>query len=62
MVRQPEGGAIVLVGDWAIARPYLTHAAYFASKGAIPTLTRTLAVELGSRNPAIRVNAILQDR
>jgi pteridine reductase len=59
MVRQPEGGVIVLIGDWAIARPYVTHAAYFASKGAIPTLTRTLAVELGTRNPAIRVNAIL---
>jgi pteridine reductase len=59
MVRQPEGGVIVLIGDWAAQRPYVTHAAYFASKGAIPTLTRTLAVELGTRNPAIRVNAIL---
>jgi pteridine reductase len=59
MVRQPEGGVIVLIGDWAMARPYVNYAAYFASKGAIPTLTRTLAVELGTRNPAIRVNAIL---
>ena len=59
MVKQPEGGVIVLIGDWAIARPYVSHAAYFASKGAIPTLTRTLAVELGSRNPEVRVNAIL---
>src|SRR5262249_2815989 len=59
MVRQAEGGCIVNLGDWAIVRPYVNHAAYFPSKGAIPTLTRCLAVELGSRNPAVRVNAIL---
>jgi pteridine reductase len=59
MVRQPEGGCIVTLGDWAIARPYVNYAAYFPSKGAIPTLTRCLAVELGSRNPAVRVNCIL---
>ena len=40
-------------------RPYLNYAAYFPSKGAIPTLTRCLAVELGSRNPRVRVNCIL---
>src|SRR5579875_2305499 len=43
MVRQPEGGCIITFGDWAVVRPYLDHAAYFASKGAIPTLTRCLA-------------------
>jgi pteridine reductase len=59
MVKQPEGGCIVNVGDWAESRPYLDHAAYFASKGAIPTITRTLAVELGTRNPNVRVNCIL---
>jgi pteridine reductase len=59
MVKQPEGGVIVNIGDWAIDRPYLNYAAYFPSKGAIPTLTRTLAVELGTRNPRVRVNAIL---
>lgn len=59
MVRQPEGGCIVTLGDWAIERPYVNYAAYFPSKGAIPTLTRCLAVELGSRNPAVRVNCIL---
>jgi pteridine reductase len=59
MVEQPTGGAIVNFGDWAIARPYLNYAAYFASKGSIPTLTRTFAVELASRNPRVRVNAIL---
>ena len=59
MVGQPEGGAIVTIGDWACARPYAGYAAYFLSKGAIPTLTRTLAVELAARNRAIRVNCIL---
>lgn len=59
MTKQPEGGTIVNIGDWAVARPYLDYAAYFPSKGAIPTLTRTFAVELASRNPRVRVNAIL---
>jgi pteridine reductase len=59
MVSQPGGGAIVNIGDWAIVRPYLDYAAYFPSKGAIPTMTRDFAVELGSRNPRVRVNAIL---
>ena len=59
MVRQEDGGCIVNFGDWAEARPYLHHAAYFASKGAIPALTRCLAVELGTRNPCVRTNCIL---
>jgi pteridine reductase len=59
MVKQPEGGSIINFGDWAIDRPYINYAAYFPSKGAIPTLTRCLAVELGSRNPRVRVNCIM---
>jgi pteridine reductase len=59
MTRQPEGGCIITLGDWAVVRPYVNYAAYFPSKGAIPTLTRTLAVELGTRNPRVRVNCIL---
>lgn len=59
MVRQESGGSIVTIGDWAIARPYLDYAAYFPSKGAIPALTRSLAVEFASRNPRIRVNCVL---
>jgi pteridine reductase len=58
MVGQPDGGCIVNIGDWAVARPYVNYAAYFASKGAIPALTRCLAVELGTRNPRVRVNCI----
>jgi pteridine reductase len=59
MVKQKSGGSIVLVGDWADIRPYLDYAAYFPSKGAIPTMTRSFAVELGTRNPNVRVNCIL---
>ncbi len=59
MVEQPTGGAIVNLGDWATRRPYLDYAAYFASKGSIPTITRDFAHELADRNPRIRVNAIL---
>lgn len=59
MVKQSEGGCIVNFGDWADARPYTGYAAYFPSKAAIPGLTRMFAVELGTRNPNVRVNAIL---
>jgi pteridine reductase len=59
MVQQPEGGVIVNIGDWAEVRPYLNYAAYFPSKGAVTAITRSLAVELGSRNPRVRVNCIL---
>lgn len=59
MAAQASGGAIVNIGDWAIGRPYPDHAAYFIAKGTIPTLTRMLAVELGMRNPRVRVNAVL---
>jgi pteridine reductase len=58
MVGQPEGGCIINLGDWAVKRPYLDHAAYFVSKGALSTLTRCLAVELGTRNPRVRVSCI----
>jgi len=59
MVRQESGGSIVTLGDWAVARPYRDYAAYFPSKGAIPALTRSLAVEFAARNPRVRVNCIL---
>lgn len=59
MAAQASGGAIINVGDWATIRPYRDYAAYFPSKGAIPTLTRTFAVELAARNPRIRVSAVL---
>jgi pteridine reductase len=59
MVQQESGGCIINIGDWAEVRPYLHYAAYFPSKGAVTALTRSLAVELASRNPRVRVNCIL---
>jgi pteridine reductase len=59
MVKQPGGGCIVNLGDWADSRPYTGYAAYFPSKAAIPGLTRVFAVELGTRNPNVRVNTVL---
>lgn len=59
MVSQSHGGAIINLGDWAVSRPYREFAPYFVSKGAIEVLTHTMAIELGLRNPNIRVNAVL---
>ncbi len=59
MVEQASGGCIVNIGDWATCRPYLDHAAYFPSKGAVEVMTRSLAVELAHRNQRIRVNCVL---
>ena len=59
MIAQPAGGAIVNLGDWATSRPYRGYSAYFPSKGAVEAMTRSFAVELASRNPRIRVNAVL---
>jgi pteridine reductase len=56
MAEQETGSAIVNIGDWAIARPYRDHGAYFVSKATIPTMTRMFAVEL---SPRVRVNAVL---
>lgn len=58
MATQSTGGSIVNLGDWATSRPYMDHAAYFPSKGAVDVMTRSLAVELATRNAAIRVNCI----
>lgn len=59
MAQQSSGGAIVNIGDWAITRPYRDFAAYFPSKGAVPAITQSMAVELALRNARVRVNAVL---
>ena len=59
MVSQDHGGSIVNIGDWSTIRPCGDYAAYYPSKGTIPTITRCLAVELARRNPCVRVNAVL---
>ncbi len=58
MAGQPGGGSVVNISDWATIRPYLDHAAYFPSKGAVEAMTRSLAVEFAQLNRRIRVNCI----
>ena len=59
MVRQPDGGGIVTLGDVAVDRPSTDSAAFFPSQGAISAMTRSLAVEFAARNPRVRVNCVL---
>jgi pteridine reductase len=53
-LRQRQG-AIINITDIHAERPLADHALYCAAKGALLTLTRALAQELG---PEIRVNAV----
>ncbi len=59
MTGQDSGGAIINIGDWSTIRPYRDFAAYFPSKSAVVSITQLMAVELATRNPHVRVNAIL---
>jgi pteridine reductase len=59
MVRQPDGGGIVTMGDSAVDHPSTGLASFFPSQGAIPAMTRSLAVEFAARNPRVRVNCVL---
>lgn len=62
MMGQETGGAIVTVGDWAVARPAPDQTGYLPSKGAVVALTRSLAVDFALRNPRVRVNCVLPGR
>ncbi len=59
MTHQEFGGAIINIGDTATIRPYRDFAAYFPSKSSVISITQSMAVELATRNPRVRVNAIL---
>jgi pteridine reductase len=59
MLRQPEGGAIVLIGDAACERPGRGTAAWLPSLAAIAAVVPGLAEELAVRQPRVRVNAVL---
>ena len=51
-----NGGSVINIGSTASVDAIATASVYSATKGAIDTMTRVLATELGSRN--IRVNVI----
>ncbi len=53
-------GRIVALGDWSTAAAVYRHyGPYLVSKSAVPTVVKVLALELGSRCPAVTANAIL---
>lgn len=52
----PNGGSVINLGSTASTDAVPTASVYSATKGAVDTLTRVLAAELGQRN--IRVNVI----
>ena len=52
----PDGGSIINISSVASEQAVPTAAVYSATKGAVDTVTRVLAAELGPRK--IRVNAI----
>ena len=52
----PEGGSIINIGSLASSLTPPTAVIYNATKGAVDTITRTLAKELGPRK--IRVNSV----
>src|SRR5262249_8449888 len=52
----PEGGSIINISSVASTRALPYTSVYSGTKGAVDSVTRTLAAELGPRN--IRVNAI----
>jgi NAD(P)-dependent dehydrogenase (short-subunit alcohol dehydrogenase family) len=49
------GGAIVLVSSIAAFKGFPNHAAYCASKGAVVSLVRQVAIDCG---PKVRINAL----
>ncbi|MGI6152741.1 MAG: SDR family NAD(P)-dependent oxidoreductase [Christensenellaceae bacterium] len=56
MIDQGKGGAIVNMSSICAHRPMHNHVTYDASKGAVVSMTRTLAKDLGPHN--IRVNSV----
>jgi 3-oxoacyl-[acyl-carrier protein] reductase len=52
----PAGGSIINIGSVASVAPTPGSAVYAATKGALSTLTRALALELGGRR--VRVNTL----
>lgn len=56
MMKQPDGGVIISIADWAGERPYAGYIPYCISKAGVIAMTKGLAKTLA---PKVRVNAIL---
>ncbi|MPZ24727.1 MAG: SDR family oxidoreductase, partial [Dehalococcoidia bacterium] len=56
LLKQGEGGSLIATGSSTVFRPGIERIAYVAAKGAVHTMIRALALELGPHN--IRINAI----
>ncbi|MPZ22197.1 MAG: SDR family oxidoreductase [Dehalococcoidia bacterium] len=56
LLDQGQGGSLLATGSSTVFRPGTQRIAYVAAKGAIHTMIRALALEMGPHN--IRVNAI----
>jgi len=54
-LQKRQGGSIVLIGSIASHKGFSNHAAYCASKGALPPLVKQVAVDYA---PEIRINLI----
>ena len=55
MLAQDKGGAILMTASTSAATAYRYYADYNASKGALVSMMRTMAIELA---PKVRVNAV----
>lgn len=53
MVRQSDGGGIVMVADRVAVDPTPGAAAFVPSQAAIPAMARSLTVEFSGRNPRV---------
>lgn len=56
MLTQEDGGVIVNIADWAMVKPNSKLMPEIALKGAIPSLTKSLALEFA---PKVRANYII---
>ncbi|KAL4239784.1 hypothetical protein ACF0H5_000587 [Mactra antiquata] len=57
MIERGQGGSIVNISSMSTSVALQDHTSYVSSKGAVDTLTKVMALELGPHQ--IRVNAIL---
>lgn len=60
MVERGQGGAIVNISSMTTNVAFPEHTSYCSSKGAVDTLTRVMALELGPHQVRILINLTKQ--